>query len=148
MRSFPASTISRHAGVVREVAVVVLTATRIEVGLRSDNLPSLAERLGLRVDVASGTGPDGAAPILPVWSRRRLRAVSLVMGRWPFGGTCLRRALVAGQRLRALDPVLRIGIRRSVGALDAHAWLEIGGVSLDPMASDFSPLGSERTSTT
>lgn len=51
---------------------------------------------------------------------------------WPWTRTCLRRALVL-QRILARAGhavVLVIGVRRSDGELQAHAWIEHGGTPL------------------
>ena len=59
----------------------------------------------------------------------------------PFNDTCLRRALVLGQRIRRVDPTLVIGVRHDeCGALAAHAWLVVGGVALDPLSTEFEAL--------
>jgi hypothetical protein len=65
------------------------------------------------------------------------------MSRWPFGDTCLRHALVTGNRLAALGPELVIGVRPAAtpGGVDAHAWLRIGGVDLDPLAAGYLTFG-------
>ena len=62
---------------------------------------------------------------------------------WPFGNTCLRRALVMGNRLAEFEPELVLGVRPNSEAsrFDAHAWVRIGTVDLDPLASDYSVLG-------
>ena len=66
----------------------------------------------------------------------------LATSRWRAGDTCLRRCLLLGQRLRRLDPVLRIGVRRDEpGAFQAHSWLKISGRSLDIGSADFETLG-------
>jgi hypothetical protein len=66
------------------------------------------------------------------------------MPRWPFGDTCLRRCLVLGQRLRHLDPVLRIGVAvGGDGSWSAHSWLEIGGRSLDVEAEKYARFGDD-----
>jgi hypothetical protein len=53
-----------------------------------------------------------------------------VAGRYVPGATCLAQALAARLLLRqhGCDPELRIGVARGAsGALEAHAWVEIGG---------------------
>ena len=49
------------------------------------------------------------------------------------GATCLPQAVVAWTllRRRGIDAVLRIGIRRRHGRMDAHAWVECGGTSIE-----------------
>jgi hypothetical protein len=129
------------------VVAAVGVAALAEIELRVSKLPSTARRLGVplavqRPGLAAPTGPETAAalepspyqPRLPNWAKLRLRAVHRVMRHWPFGDTCLRQALVAGQRLRKLHPVLQVGVAKDDGVVKAHAWLQIDGISLDPAA--------------
>ncbi len=119
-------------------------ALAVEIGLRVSTVPRLAEVLGIRLGVYSQLDPPrtAAASRLPVaWMAPRSVAVRRLFTRWPFGDTCLRRALVLGQRLRRLDPVLVIGVRHDDGGrLAAHAWLVVDGVALDPLAAQYLPL--------
>jgi Transglutaminase-like superfamily len=125
-----------------EIGAAVALLIVIEASLRRTSLPATCRRLALRLDLDSSTPPAGATPILPRWTRVRVRAALLVLARWPAGDTCLRRCLLIGQRLRRLDPVLRIGVRRDeAGSFGAHSWLEIGGHTLDVEAVDFATLG-------
>lgn len=86
--------------------------------------------------------PVALPALLPRWTRVPLAAADVVTRHWPVGpeGMCLRRCLVAGQRLRGLDPVLVLGVRRGPERIEAHAWLVVLGGSLDPTASDFAQL--------
>ncbi|MEA2828069.1 MAG: hypothetical protein QOG43_2508 [Actinomycetota bacterium] len=127
----------------RELVVALSVAAFVEIGVRTLPLPRMARLLGIRLDT-DGTVPTGSGPIeMPMWAVPRIRAVRRVSGRWPTS-TCLRSSLLLGQRLRALDPCLRIGVRREAGGLKAHSWLEVGGVSLDATAKDYSPLAAGR----
>jgi hypothetical protein len=63
-----------------------------------------------------------------------------LMDFWPFGGTCLRRSLLVGNRLRSLGPTIRIGVGPSGAPMAAHAWVEIDGGYFDPEAARFSAL--------
>jgi hypothetical protein len=124
---------------------VALVALVVEAGLRLSTLPRLTRLLGIRLaqDCESEQQQDSAfPPDLPVtWIRRRALAVNRVLRHWPFDDTCLRRALVLGQRIRRLDPALLIGVRHDdSGALTAHAWLIVAGVALDPLAAKYAPL--------
>ena len=118
----------------------------IEFSLRTNDLPATCRRLRVRCDLDRLTHPHPPAAELAVLPRRTRPAVlaSLaVVSRWPAGDTCLRRCLLIGHRLRRLEPVLRIGVRRDAnGEFSAHSWLEFGGNTLDPMAFEFAPLGS------
>jgi hypothetical protein len=77
---------------------------------------------------------------LPLWAVRRLAVVQAVMRHWPIDGVCLRESLVAGQRLRRLDPVMKVGVKRGAAGVMAHAWLQIDGIDLDPAAIEFGEL--------
>jgi hypothetical protein len=127
---------------VREVLAVAGVAALAEVSLRTSTLPVTARRLRVPLDLGGAAAPtDSATPVLPVTARRQVRAVRLVLGNWPFGSTCLRQSLVLGQRLRRLEPVLVVGVARGADAsLAAHAWLVIGGHSLDPESERFAAL--------
>lgn len=128
-----------------QVTLVVLVVLVVEVGLRLSTLPRLTRLLGIRLaqDCESEQQQDSALPPgLPVtWIRRRALAVNRVFRHWPFDSTCLRRALVLGQRIRRLDPTLVIGVRLDdSGALAAHAWLVVAGVALDPLGAQYEAL--------
>lgn len=122
-------------------------AVVVEVGLRTVTLPRLARLLGtpLRLDDGVEVMPATAVVPLSPAARRRLRAGRRVLRHWPFGDTCLRRALVGGHALRRRHPALRVGVAKIDGRIQAHAWLEIDGVSLDPagaaMYQQFEPMG-------
>lgn len=113
---------------------VLALAGLVEVGLRTMQLPRLAGLLG--VSLAGETNPGGGHDRAMSGGRQcavALHSVDRVFRRWPFGDTCLRRALVLGAMLRRRRPVLVIGVKRDeTGATLAHAWLEIDGLSLDP----------------
>lgn len=60
------------------------------------------------------------------------------------GDTCLREALVLEHCLRrqGVDAHLRIGARRTGdGGLDAHAWVESGGVALGQAPPSYATFG-------
>lgn len=116
-------------------------AVVVEIGLSVSTVPRVARLLGVRI--ARG---DEAEPFATMsdahaaWVGRRHVEVNRIL-RWsPIADTCLRRALILGQRIRRLDPVLVIGVRHDDGVLAAHAWLVVAGVALDPLASRFAPL--------
>ncbi|MGH3612588.1 MAG: lasso peptide biosynthesis B2 protein [Pseudonocardia sp.] len=128
------------------MGLIVVVGLVVEIGLRCSTVPRISRRLGIRLDTSSNSAPSsGISEVgqLPGWVLGRCAAVDMVFRRWPFDNTCLRRALVLGQRLRRLDPVLVIGVRHDdAGRLAAHAWLTVRGVALDPLASQFAALGS------
>jgi hypothetical protein len=85
-----------------------------------------------------GTQPTGAPdphrtvtkPLTPE-QRRRIWATERLYAVWPFGDTCLRRALVMGHHLRDQSPVLRIGVTAGRSEpVAAHAWVETADVTL------------------
>lgn len=113
----------------------------VEVLLRR-GLPVTCRVLRLRLDLDSAAPPATERAVLPRRMRTPVRACCAVVRVWPAGDTCLRRCLVLGRRLRALDPVLRIGVRRlASGEFSAHSWLEVDGRTLDAGAADYLTLG-------
>ena len=128
-----------------QIVLAALVALVVEAGLRFSTLPRLTQILGVQLaqDYEPKQQQDSALPSgLPVvWLRRRALAVNRVFRHLPFNDTCLRRALVLGQRIRRLHPTLVIGVRHDEsGALAAHAWLVVGGVTLDPLAAQYEAL--------
>jgi hypothetical protein len=139
----PAMTVRRVLGrtwrSIRESVMVPLVAVAVEVGLRVATLPTVAARLGVRLELDAVDQAHRTA-VLPRWTAPTLRATDRVMRHWPWGDTCLRRSLVLGHRLRRLSPVLRLGVRSGDERPEAHAWLELSGGTLDPDAATFEPL--------
>lgn len=119
-----------------------------ELGLRTLGLPRTSKLVG--APLRSSAGPETAtaggraweARVLTTSQRTRVRATRRVMRHWPFGDTCLRQALVSGALLRGHSPELVVGVAKIEGEIRAHAWLEIGGIILDPLhaASAYMPL--------
>ncbi len=70
-----------------------------------------------------------------VQAARRLARLADIAGRHgPVRATCLRQALVlhGWLRRRGLNPEIVIGVRRDGATpVDAHAWVELNGVSID-----------------
>lgn len=127
----------RHAWIIAVTAVV-------EIGLRTTRLPRLARLLGVRLGVDAPPSPETVPldPRVRFGIRRAARAIDRVLRRWPFGDTCLRRALILGVLIRRLDPTLLIGVRRDDDAqIAAHAWLVVAGSTLDPMAAQYLSFG-------
>ncbi|MDQ1484805.1 MAG: hypothetical protein QOJ62_498 [Actinomycetota bacterium] len=131
LRTFPALRRLRDVPAVLAAAVVALA---VEIGLRTLKLSTLAQLAGAPLRSDDGFAPGVDRLGLPPRLARRMRAVRWVMRHWPFGQTCLRLALVSGQRIRSVGPVLRVGVMKDANGVRAHAWLEIDGVSLDPEA--------------
>lgn len=124
----------------------LLVAVVVEIGLRTTTLPHLARLLGtpLALDGTPTTRQGPSLVTLPASARRQVRATRRVLRHWPFGDTCLRQALISGQRLRRLDPALHVGVARIQGEIRAHAWLVIDGAIVDPRraASSYQDLQS------
>lgn len=120
--------------------VTMASAAVVEAGLRVMALPRLARALGVPL---SSSPPDGEPPssdpsVLTPPQQRRVWATDVVYRNWPFGDTCLRRALVLGRVLREEQPVLRIGVTRDEGVL-AHAWVETSRLSIGAQRA-YTPL--------
>ena len=67
-------------------------------------------------------------------AQETLRMVQLAAAHGPFRTTCLPRSLVLSTllRRRGLNPELRFGARMEAGSFEAHAWVEVGPLALDP----------------
>jgi hypothetical protein len=118
-----------------EVARILAVAMRIEHSLRHEALPATVRRARIRF---ATTGESALGQMaLPAWARRRMALVQAVLRRGPVDDTCLRRALVAGHRLAALDPELVIGVRPDGASVEAHAWLRVDGCDLDVLGREF-----------
>jgi len=127
----------------RHLLSVVCTAVVVEVALRLVALPRLAAAVGAPVCLSpEAVEPADASTLLGPADAARLRAVQILMRRWPFGarGPCLRHALVAGRLLRHRRPRLVLGAMRDERGATAHAWLLVDGVALDADAERWTPL--------
>ena len=113
------------------VVATVALAFVVEAGVRLLPLPRLARALGVPLSSSPPMGGPrrGDLSILTPREQRRVWATDAVFRRWPFGDTCLRRALVLGRVLRHQQPVLRIGVARDQDVL-AHAWVETSLLSI------------------
>ncbi|WP_448071244.1 lasso peptide biosynthesis B2 protein [Georgenia yuyongxinii] len=124
-----------------DICAATAVAAAVEVGLRAVTLPRLARVLGTPMNLSSAGTSSAERASLTRRDRRRAWAADRVLRHWPFGDTCLRRALVLGWLLRHRSPVLRVGVAKVDGEVRAHAWLVIDGRSLDPTgAASFAPL--------
>lgn len=126
-------------GDVAQALATLAVAARIELSLRRHGLPATASRFGLHLGGPSSANAPTRREPLPSWAVRRARLAVLLMRRWPFGDTCLRKSLVIGNRLSALSPQLFIGVRSSKGEgfQSAHAWLQINGINIDPTSAEY-----------
>lgn len=139
-----------------DLATAAVVAVCVEVGLRVTTLPRLAKFLGVPLAMDGDAGlpqpsvsTDPERTILPAVARRRIRATRTVMRHWPLGDTCLRQALVSGQRIRGLNPNLHVGVAKVGSEVRAHAWLTVGDTVIDPMraAGAYLPLSTPPTGT-
>lgn len=111
---------------VQAVAVLVV----VEAGLHTVPLPALCRRLGVDLVLHGPVGTPGSVALdEPAW--RRVRAAERVLRHWPVQRTCLRRSLLTAVMLREHRPALRLGWRLLPSPAVGHAWLEVGGRSLD-----------------
>lgn len=120
------------------VIAALAVAVGVEMGLRTMTLPRLADLAGAPLHTKGSEKPvmdPRKRPVLSPRARRQVRAARRVMRHWPYGGSCLRQALVTGQRLRRLEPTLWVGVAKLDGEIKAHAWLEIDGGCLDPLGA-------------
>lgn len=114
-----------------------VVAVRAEVAIRRHGLAGASRVGGLQLAMDGAAAPV-AMPFEAGLTDRELEQLDIAwrLLRWgPFNGTCLRRAVVGGYFLRHRDPLLRIGVTKTAGKVAAHAWVEVGGVGLDPDGS-------------
>lgn len=123
--------------------MVAAVACRVEWHLRRRTpLPRICSSLGVHLELDGE--PAQAYRWLPWWAGVSARWTDRIIRHLPFPDTCLRRCLVLGGRISALQPVLRIGVRSCTQRIEAHSWLEVGGLALDPSAPRFTMLGVGR----
>ncbi len=82
-------------------------------------------------------------PVRPVSVQEAMRLVRLIEAAARLtGGRCLARALVLLWilRWRGAEGVLRVGVRRHGEELEAHAWVEYGGVALGEAVREAEPF--------
>lgn len=111
-----------------------MIAVRAEAAIRRHGVAGAARVGGLQL-VMDGAAAPVAIPTHAGLTARELEQLDTAWRilRWgPFNGTCLRRAAVGGYFLRHHHPLLRIGVSKTAGNVAAHAWVEVGGVGLDP----------------
>ncbi len=82
---------------------------------------------GAQIQAQPATTAQGAE------AERVARAVRLAATRGPTQGTCLSRALLLWRMLnrRGIPAEVRFGVRAGDSDMEAHAWVEQGGRSLD-----------------
>lgn len=133
--------VTARADAVVQVLRVLALSVWVDLQVRRHPLSATARRLGVRLDESPGDARVGNV-FLDRADVRRLRAVGLVYDAWPWRGTCLRRSLVTGRLLCHLHPALRLGVRvDAAGAVRAHAWVELDGITWDVGAPSYRVLG-------
>ena len=109
-------------------AGVLLPATAL--GLRIFGFNRMRALLGKALpDTGSGLSGDGEQRLAATTAR-----MVGIAARHGFGRvTCLPRSLTLWRLLRnqGIAAELRIGVRREAGRMDAHAWVEHGGLPLN-----------------
>ncbi len=126
------------------MAQVTAVLVLVEVAVRSVPVGRLAGWLGVTLQLSLDPGPGSAGLPVDGFSAdelRRARFAHRLLAHWPYGaGPCLRESLVVGHALRRHQPAMRLGVARDGQVMTAHAWLEVGGVSLESDRG-FLPLG-------
>jgi hypothetical protein len=110
----------------RTAARAAIALLAVRASLRVASVRTVAAALGVRVDDVRRDGRR-----LALAASRASAAATIVdqlLERGPRETRCVHRALVLGHLLRNEAPCLRIGVRRVDGQVQAHAWLEIGGL--------------------
>jgi len=113
----------------RAVAIRALAlAPAVALALRALGLRRVRAALGRASATARGTAPS------PERASRIAALVERAAARAPLAGGCLARALVVWTLLRreGIAAELRLGVRRPPRGLEAHAWVDAGGRTLDP----------------
>ena len=91
---------------------------------------------------------DEPSPAPPPADVARLASVSRASRYGLFRPSCLVRSLALAHLLAregVPGPLIRVGVRRTAGSLDAHAWIELDGrvIGDDPRRTRaFTPLGT------
>ena len=123
---------------------VVATAVLVEPAVRLLPLRTAARMAGAHLVLDGAIAARDGWPALSPAEHERCTLALRVLGRRPFRATCLRRSLVLASLLRRRRPALRVGVTKDAGAVAAHAWLEIGGATLDPEAAQYRGLAPLR----
>ncbi len=76
------------------------------------------------------------------WARNTAQLAAIAGRHGPVTATCLRQALLVYWllRRRGLSPELKIGVRKQGDVVEAHAWVELEGRSLDPLEVTHRPF--------
>lgn len=133
---------SGRLSVALRAARLLPIALVIEIGLRLGKPSELARLLGVALIEGATTTTSSLIELSDPRVVAQVRAVRLVFRRTPLPSTCLRRALLTAWALRSLDPVVVIGVKVDGDRFEAHSWVRIGDVVIDPpnVSSEFAPL--------
>jgi len=91
------------------------------------------KRTSALYDRLGGQPPLRPASAQDLQAAEALAQLANIAGRrGPIQATCLRQAVLlkAWLRRRGLDARLKIGVQKTAGAVDAHAWVELDGTPL------------------
>jgi hypothetical protein len=126
---------------------VLRLAVWVEAALRRMPFSCVLERMRREASAVADTSstPDvlGAQPEC----QRLLRFVAVAYEVLPFPATCLRQSLVLYGLLerRGVSSRFCLGVAKRGAALDAHAWIECNGVTLDAAGARFRELQAYRS---
>lgn len=123
-----------------EIVWVACLAVAAEVAVRFISLRKLTRSLGIQMRDASPDSGGSTTETIDASLLERADAVSKVYRVWPGDGSCLRRSVVLGFRLREHQPVLRLGVGRNAGKIEGHAWIEVDGMVVGEGPGDYIPL--------
>ena len=112
----------------------------IEIGLRTIHVERVARVLRVPFMQTQEVEHEGQSTALTESERRWTRNATRVIRRWPLDATCLRRSLLLGWILRRRQPQLIVGVRKRNDKVEAHAWIRLGTLDLDPEADQFLPF--------
>jgi hypothetical protein len=137
--------VRRRANRLLYLPPVLFNMLAMEVAVRCLPLDTLSRLMGVPLDSTTTQAPVPAdKPQLTRWQAGQLRTLVPVAAHWPLAdGPCLRQALVAGHILRHHHPVLRLGVAPGTTEVQAHAWVEVGGVLVGD-SRGFIPLINDR----
>lgn len=121
----------------QELAAAALWLPLTHIKLKQSGLQSCLRSVG------AGSAAPGAQEAFDAGQYERAcrceRSVALASHHGLLAGTCLSRSLTLMRLLarRGIAGRLRIGVKLGGGALDAHAWVEVGGVPLGQGEHDY-----------
>jgi hypothetical protein len=118
------------------VACVGVLLVAIEAGVRWWRVDRVADVLGVAFLDEGTSGRTGQLQLTHREGRWAKNA-DRVLRHWPIDATCLRRSLLAGWILRRRSPALILGLRQGDSGFEAHAWIRVDGIDLEPIADRF-----------